>query len=852
MTGTGKLLIQFLKNVETIVIPVYQRNYDWKVEHCRKLLEDLCSTVAKRRMHFFGGIVSVNDPTGGTFDFLIIDGQQRLTTVSLLVLAMANLIKDQRVTPKDPYLYDTLTKKFLVDDINPHHRKLKLKPIEGDRSAYEKLFDSDGVYEKNSNITQNYLFFYNEIPKCGVSVDDLYYAIQRLQIIDISLTMPEDDPQLVFESLNSTGLDLNEGDKIRNFILMGQTIVDQDYFYNSYWKKIEKDAGATVQSNSYDVSPFIRDYLSIQFRRIPSMKEIYPLFKSHASSTKWASNIEELLKELRDYARRYKKILDGWPDFPVMLKASLYRLNHFESSVTRPFLMEVFRIQEEGAISYTQVASVCRTIESYLLRRVICDLPSNTLNKVFLTLFHDVKRLDNTFDHFEEKVKYILASKKEKAAFPSDEEFSDCFGRKNVYLMPPRYRSYILERLENGDSQEYKEVYARLDSGEYSIEHIMPQKLTPAWSADLGGDLALQIHSEWLHRIANLTISAAPYNSHYSNATFAEKKTMDNGYAKSGIKLTQQLSANTKWGLSELSARSKELTNNALILWPYVSTSYTAPVKQYDEFTLDEGVSFTGLNLVKYRFRGSEHTVTSWLEMFHDVISTLHRENATVLNFLADADDNVELSRYVGRTETQFIKAAKIEDSLYVSTNTSTQTKINLLIKLFEKYREDAANLVLMTDDKQPDQSEVASRYSIRKKYWQTAISEIQKATGTFMNCGNTVNNAVYGSTGRGGVYICCVANFDSARIEFYIDMGDRNKNKAYFDLLMSHRTTIESTFGAPLHWKRSDELRASKIFLEMKGVSITNESDWPAMIEFHAQKSKLLLDAFKPFLDIN
>ena len=163
MTGNGKLLIQFLKNVETIVIPVYQRNYDWKIEHCRKLFQDLCSTIQKRRMHFFGGIVSVSDPMGGTFDFLIIDGQQRLTTISLLVLAMANLIRDGKVKPNDPYLYDTLAKKFLVDDVNPNHHKLKLKPIKGDRSAYEKLFGHEDEYEKDSNITQNYLYFYNEI-----------------------------------------------------------------------------------------------------------------------------------------------------------------------------------------------------------------------------------------------------------------------------------------------------------------------------------------------------------------------------------------------------------------------------------------------------------------------------------------------------------------------------------------------------------------------------------------------------------------------------------------------------------------------------------------------------------------
>lgn len=849
MTGNGKLLIQFLKNVETIVIPVYQRNYDWKIEHCRKLFLDLKSTIPKRRMHFFGGIVSVSDPMGGTFDFLIIDGQQRLTTVSLLVLAMANLIKDGKVTPNDPYLYDTLTKKFLVDDVNPSHRKLKLKPIKGDRSAYEKLFGHEDEYERNSNITQNYLFFYNEIPKSGVSVDELYYAIQRLQIIDISLTLPDDDPQLVFESLNSTGLDLNEGDKIRNFVLMGQSIPDQDYFYNEYWNKIEKDAGATTQTNSYDVSLFIRDYLSIQLRRIPSMKDIYPLFKSHAE--KWAGNTDGLLKELRDYARRYNKILNGRKEFPTALKASLYRLNHFESSVTRPFLMEVFRIQEEGIITCDQVVSVCRTIESYLLRRVICDLPSNTLSKVFLTLFGDVKRLDGTFDQFEEKVKFVLASKKEKASFPTDDEFSNCFRTKNVYLMPPRYRSYILERLENGDSQEYKEIYRRLENGEYSIEHIMPQKLTPAWIADLGVDQAQQVHNEWLHRIANLTISAAPYNSHYSNATFSEKLNMDNGYKQSGIKMTQRLAQKISWGLPELEARSKELTASALALWPYATTTYSAPEKQYDEYTLDEGVSFTGLNLVKYRFRGIEHAVTTWAEMFCDVMTMLHREDTTVLNYLADASDHVDLASCVGRSEEPFIKATKIDDGLYVTTNTSTQAKINLLLKFFEQYHEDPANLVFLTDDKQADNSDLAERYIIRRKYWQAAIGPIQQATGSFMNSGKTVNNSIPGTTGRGGISILCVANFDSARVELYIDMWDWAKNKAYYDKLLTHRASIDAAFNEPVTWSRSDDTRASKIFVELKGVSVTNESDWPTMIQFHAEKAKLMLDTIAPYLNL-
>ena len=363
MNGQGKLLTHFLKNADKLVIPVYQRNYDWKEEHCKKLYSDLVKTIRdNKRWHFFGGIVSVSDPMGSSSDYLVIDGQQRITTVSLLLLAIANLINDGLVIPNDPNLYDVITKKYLVDEINPKQRKMKLKPIKGDQDAYDRLWGDPSEYNFSSRITQNYLFFYNQIQREDISVDQLFTAVEKLQIIDITLTPPDDDPQLVFESLNSTGLDLNEGDKIRNFVLMRRSMEEQEQFYDDYWCPIEKNAGYDKQTNSYDVSPFIRDYLGIKERRLTAMKEIYQEFKDYVEKR---GQIEDVLKELRDYAKRYNKIRVGNPNFPIKLRASLYRLNRFESSVCRPFLMEVFRLQEEDVLTLEDVGEVCRIVESY-------------------------------------------------------------------------------------------------------------------------------------------------------------------------------------------------------------------------------------------------------------------------------------------------------------------------------------------------------------------------------------------------------------------------------------------------------------------------------------------------------
>ena len=257
MKGYEQWLIQYMGGSAHLIIPVYQRNYDWKIEQCRQLYDDLVSVARKGlNSHFFGSVVSVSDPGGQMMDYLIIDGQQRLTTVSLLMLAIHRLLEEGTVQAEQKNLASLLLKKYLIDEFENDSQKIKLKPIKDDQRAFISLFDTDAEQIVESNLTINYRYFRDRIQRQEISIDALYSAISKLQIINITLNH-EDDPQLIFESLNSTGLALSEGDKIRNYILMGLSLHEQEVYYTKYWNEIEKNTG-------YDVSSFVRDYLSIK------------------------------------------------------------------------------------------------------------------------------------------------------------------------------------------------------------------------------------------------------------------------------------------------------------------------------------------------------------------------------------------------------------------------------------------------------------------------------------------------------------------------------------------------------------------------------------------------------------
>lgn len=842
MKGSEQRLVEYMDGAKKrFVIPVYQRNYDWKMENCKQLFDDLVKIVRNgHKSHFFGSIVSVYNPDGRNSEYLIIDGQQRLTTVSLLFLAMYNLIENKIIVPKEQSLAQQLYEDFLVDKYQPKETRIKLKPVKNDSKAFGKLFDESSEHIQNSNLTVNYNYFYDRIQRNEISIDELFDAICRLEIISIQLNQ-DDNPQLIFESLNSTGLALSEGDKIRNFILMGLPTKQQEDFYEKYWNRIEECTG-------YDVSAFIRDYLSVKQTAIPQINRVYYTFKAFVEEN--SIETEALLAELLKYARFYQTLRLGNTN-STELNACIYRLNRLETAVTRPFFLEVLRMYQENVLTIDEVAQIFQISENYIFRRLICDLPTNALNKIYLMLHKEILRYDGTTDQYFEKFKFAMLAKKERVRFPDDTEFAAAFSAKPMYLMNSKNKHYLFERLENFGTTENKAVWDHIDQGDYSIEHIMPQHLTPAWVEALGENY-LQIHENWLHRIANLTLTA--YNSKYSNNSFADKCDMKNGFKESGIRMNQRIAQKTTWGLAELEERDLQLQQHALEIWAAPVTTYVAPEKQLDSFTLDDDVEFTGKTIARFSYKGMEQPVTSWVDMYQQVLKILHAEDKSVLSGLAyTTDDSVELALHVSSKESDFSKCIQIDNNVFVWSNTSTQYKITTLRRFFSMYGADAGDLVFyMKDDQDDDSSIEGTRYEIRRRYWQFAIPLIQKAheeTGCFSLVTKSKENWIAGSYGVSGCSVTCVANFDSARVEIYLGTSDKILNKKIFDAVFARKSVIESALSASLVWDRGEDKRSAKIAYELSGVSIANEDDWKRMASFHSEWSKKLYDEIVPIV---
>lgn len=841
MKGSECRLIEYMEgSKKRFVIPVYQRNYDWKIENCKQLYDDLIKVIKNnRRGHFFGSLVSVFEPSGRNTEFLVIDGQQRLTTVSLLFLAMYNLISNDVIISEDSSLGKQIYEDFLVDKYQPQDTRIKLKPVKNDQKAFGKLFDSDEEHIRESNLTTNYNYFYNRIQKQEITIDELFDAICRLEIINITLNN-EDNPQLIFESLNSTGLDLSEGDKIRNFILMGLPANKQDEYYNKYWNRIE-------ECTKYDVSSFIRDYLSIKQLDTPSQKKIYTSFKEYVD----LSSIEtkNLLEDLLKYAKRYEFLLKGGTKSKA-LDACIYRLNRLETTVTRPFFLEVLRLYDDNKIDIAQVSDIFLETENYLFRRTICDLPTNALSKIFLLLHREIVRYDGTENNYVDKFKYALLSKKERARFPDDDEFSAAFSERQIYQMNSKNKIYIMERLENYGTAEDKDVYSHCDDGIYSIEHIMPQHLTPAWVRSLGDDYE-QIHNIWLHRIANLTLTA--YNSKYSNSTFEEKKRMTNGFDASGIRMNTSIAKKDKWTLSELEERNQQLTFRALEIWALPSTDYKPEEKQLDSYTLDDdSSSLSGRLIARFRYKNTEQPVTSWVEMFQKVLQILYSDDKSIITKLAaSSDDNIAL--HFSMNEADFTKSAEIGDGIFVWTNTSTQSKISVLNRIFKLYDTDPTDLVFyLRDENEGTEDEMGTRYELRRKYWTYALNFIKEAhedDSLFSNVSASKENWISGFFGVGGFNINCIANYDLARVELYLGKSNKEENKKAFDDLLRNKDKIENALGVPLNWHRGDDIKASKISYQINDVGIENKTDWLKMAKFHAEWSKKFYEVIVPYL---
>ena len=612
MKAKEKRFIHFLEGSDKhFLIPVYQRNYDWKKEQCSQLFNDLLEVANTKRTHFLGSIVSIYHDDAEDREYLIIDGQQRLTTISLLLLSLFKILNSgirHADVKKEQIRDEYLVNKYLEDD-----KKIRLKPVKNDKSAFAALFEQEDDYLQDTNITINYLYFFNRIIDENISIDDLFYAIKQLVIVEIELKNGEDDPQLIFESLNSTGLDLTEADKVRNFVLMKESSTIQEKYYNQYWNKIE------INTN-YNVSAFIRDYLTLKERVIPNKNKVYFYFKRYVTEN--VQNNEILLQDLLKFSKYYGKILNA-PKTNDKLSIAINKINRLESIVVYPFVMEILDDYDSKVIDEITLISIIEIIVSFVFRRIICEVPTNALNKMFMVMGREIKKYDDYSDNYFEIFKHVITEKRYSQRFPDDDEFFQKMLSKDIYNFQSKNKLFLLEQLENFENREKVNVEELISNNELTIEHIMPQTLTPSWREALGSNYE-KIKDTYLNTIGNITLTG--YNSSMSNKPFQEKRDMKNGYKESRLFLNRYISELTEWNESTIKARAKVLVKRSIEIWNYPVSEYRFSEDELKLYTLnDDDINFTGEKIVSFKvMEGKEIKVDSWKDFYRRLTKILY------------------------------------------------------------------------------------------------------------------------------------------------------------------------------------------------------------------------------------
>lgn len=569
MKAVESKFLNFLSNARQFVIPIYQRTYSWDEKQCQQLWDDILNAGRKKdfNTHFVGSIVYVKesmDTITVQSPFLVIDGQQRLTTVSLLLEALARRIGEKEIV--DGFSENKLNHYYLINSAESGDRRYKLLLSQTDRDSLLALIDHRELpTEYSIRIKANFDFFDKKLEEMGDDLGIVCSGVSKLAIVDISLERGQDNPQLIFESLNSTGRELSQADLIRNFILMGLSPELQTDLYNQYWYPMEKDFGQEAYLEHFD--SFMRHYLTVKTGEIPNIRDVYDTFKQYARGQKIVEGgVKSLVADIRSFADYYCAMALGKEE-DRELKDAFHDIRELKVDVAYPFLLELYRDYTESVLSKEEFLKILRLMESYVFRRAICEIPTNSMNKTFARFSRSVKS-----EKYLESVQATFLLLPSYRRFPDDEEFKRWLQLKDLYNF--RNRSYWLRRLENEGRNE------RVYVDDYTIEHIMPQNenLSDEWKKELGTEWE-RIHNEYLHRLGNLTLTG--YNPSLSDRPFSEKKTITGGFANSPLRLNQGLAQMEKWDEQAIQNRSESLAKQIVGVWvsPVLDESVLAQYK---------------------------------------------------------------------------------------------------------------------------------------------------------------------------------------------------------------------------------------------------------------------------------
>lgn len=670
-------LNRFLSQTDTqFVIPVYQRNYDWTEAQCRQLLTDILAAgiTEKINAHFIGSIVYIHDDVysvSGIRELAIIDGQQRLTTVTLIYIAIYRLLKSMGDQQKLTRIHET----YLINKFAAEEEKLKLRPTENNDRAIKHLLSGDdgesfgGGY---SRVLGNFGFFRSQITE--ENIETVLNGLSKLMFVEVSLERGKDDAQRIFESLNSTGLELSQADLIRNFILMGLNRKNQNDIYVKYWQKIELNA-KELKTNQSRVSDFIRDYLTLKTKKIPNKSSVYAQFKERFPTLQY-EELEVLLDELKRISWHYRKFVNPDEESDVEIRRQLQNIDHLEINVSYPFLLQVFSDYENELINKAQLLGVMELIQSFVWRRFVLGLPTNALNKIFMRLYEDVDVGD-----YVASITASLMKRKGPQRFPKNAEVLASVIERDFYNIKPKNRTYFLQRLENHNNKEMVQLDG--DSG-ITIEHIFPQTPDAKWKHQLSEEAYQAFVETHLHTIGNLTLSGN--NGSLGNKSFMEKKGMnvdakEQGYTFSRLWLNRYLKDIDAWNLETYQERSRLLSERVLAIWQYPDIEI-ADAASHEEVSIFEAEDPTGRKLEYAVFADERREVTTVSDLYLLVMRELYVRNPEPF-FASTLKDRLRVSKKASDCR----NAVELHEGYFIESNLSSSAKferIQEVLTLFD------------------------------------------------------------------------------------------------------------------------------------------------------------------------
>lgn len=644
MKATSANFLTVIKGPKQFVIPIYQRTYSWQIPQCNKLFNDILRISKDPSVpgHFIGSVVYFQESIHTVSDvpkLLVIDGQQRLTTISLLIASLAEFVRDNKVDIDTNFT--KLQNYYLLNAEEDSELRYKLLLTRRDKDTLINLIKGIQLTgEYSLRIAENFNFFKQMIN--AENAIDVYNGVLRLFIVDVALEKDKDNPQLIFESLNSTGLDLSQADLIRNYILMGQEIKLQTELYEKYWFPMEQSYG-NEYSASFDW--FMRDYLSVKTGLIPRIDRVYDEFKNYVQGSKAPATISAVVQDIHRFSGYYvNMVLHKEPD--ADLQRGFRSVSRLKVDVCYPFLLPVYHDYATNAITKGQFTEIISLVENYVFRRAICGIPTNSMNKTFATLYRSVQEGNQL-----ESIKAAFQLMESYKRFPSDTEFEKEITAKDVYNF--RSRNYLLSRLENYNRKEFVNV------DDYTIEHVMPQNpdLSTEWQSMLGENWK-EVQEQYLHTMGNLTLTG--YNSELSDRPFGQKKTIAGGFNDSPIRLNEFMRQVEVWNSDQILLRARELADKAKQIWfaPNLSPESLEAYKPEEEETK------------LYSLESYEHLKGNMLELFYSL-------EKRILNIDSSVKEEYKKLYIAFKSSTNFVDIVPQKARLRLSLNIDFQDIID-------------------------------------------------------------------------------------------------------------------------------------------------------------------------------